>query len=1181
MADSGREEKLAAARRKLKKFQQKRTPSSSPAVKNVKHTVDCSSTYSSSSSESGGIPSTTDNNVNITSHDPSSSSPPVNGTYLPEEHNTQTQHEAFDNSRDLEPLPSSSNDREYSTTEKIKQLCSQINGLTVNQDLYINGDDPVFHEIKSLESKNHELEDRVQSYKRSNEQLNNQVNEQRRQIIQFQEQIKRERTELANKQLLEQRSLKEQLEVHIQTIGILVGEKQELQSTVSQLQRKYEIKQSENTELTSRLQTVRQKAVELEKNLANVTASCEKNQDDAKQLRQERDRYQTINYTQSQEKEELLQQNAELRVKLEAKVAECEELNKTESELSFKLKQAQLVVQQLSGEPNSSASQKLVEQLQNEKAELESKLEQVNNTVQRLAADKGELLQQHADEVDQYERRIRSLTEEVELHDREKRLLIAQESELQETVQSLQRDLADLQDNEASQQVESTQVAAAEIERLVEDKQRLAEHLQQEGKENIRLVREQERYLLRIQELETAVARLGEESIDKATLLESVQSDKETISRALKQNKELKTKTGELEERFITMSQENMELTTSLETERHMAKELAAKLSEMGVELEESKQLLATRNAEVQSLTRELQTVSNNLSEEVTKGESMISSLRDELDVSSQQFLDQLKQKDFELSTVREGIDVSSHQLREQLAKKDLELASLKDELSQSESRLTEQFLLNEDSYMNKSQAELADSLQQELQLAQDTVRHLTVENSQLKEMLSTTENRSSLEPSGSESSDEDEKSHVVPHMPNGNADNEDGEIHIKRLPPDVIPVQAAEHMIEETPPYMNGDLSEGESPAETDSSEDMNMAPHGIPPPPPLSKYTNREDMVDSLSASIRQLEMERDQLADILHRTQDQQEDDFLRLQQHLELQLKQQLQQQYRQVQEQFQQQLHEQQQKIQLLQAVVEKQKEQIEKKEEPELPNIPLDQLGQEDMSHDAIKMAFSKLQARFMKLMNEKASLIERIQELEHITVQLSHETETIGEYITLYQTQRNALKSYYKDRERMIAQMSSEKANMQEKMNQLQDLVKQMLDERKELRIHQHQLQNVINSRMVAHEHEAVISGYQDGDEVIVPHDEMTMEHETSSRYLDDSDPSRSSILEETETELSHLDDDGELDQNDGTARQILQILEQLGPSEEGAHTGWMSPDVRSREFLPCRYCGDRVLRL
>jgi len=43
-------------------------------------------------------------------------------------------------------------------------------------------------------------------------------------------------------------------------------------------------------------------------------------------------------------------------------------------------------------------------------------------------------------------------------------------------------------------------------------------------------------------------------------------------------------------------------------------------------------------------------------------------------------------------------------------------------------------------------------------------------------------------------------------------------------------------------------------------------------------------------------------------------------------------------------------------------LVEKQKEQIERKEEPELPNIPLDQIEQEDMPHDAIKMAFSKLQ---------------------------------------------------------------------------------------------------------------------------------------------------------------------------------------------------------------------------
>ena len=43
----------------------------------------------------------------------------------------------------------------------------------------------------------------------------------------------------------------------------------------------------------------------------------------------------------------------------------------------------------------------------------------------------------------------------------------------------------------------------------------------------------------------------------------------------------------------LLQSQENMTLTSSLETERHMAKELALKLSDMGVELEESKQLVS------------------------------------------------------------------------------------------------------------------------------------------------------------------------------------------------------------------------------------------------------------------------------------------------------------------------------------------------------------------------------------------------------------------------------------------------------------------------------------------------------------------------------------------------------------------------------------------------------------
>lgn len=100
--------------------------------------------------------------------------------------------------------------------------------------------------------------------------------------------------------------------------------------------------------------------------------------------------------------------------------------------------------------------------------------------------------------------------------------------------------------------------------------------------------------------------------------------------------------------------------------------------------------------------------------------------------------------------------------------------------------------------------------------------------------------------------SDEDEISKSVhrglgvTNQHNGVTDSENGDIQIKRLPPDVIPVQSTEHMMEEAPPYMNGDFSQ----VETDSSEEMNMAPHRtLHSPPPPSKYTDREDMVGFFS--------------------------------------------------------------------------------------------------------------------------------------------------------------------------------------------------------------------------------------------------------------------------------------------------------------------------------------------
>ena len=72
------------------------------------------------------------------------------------------------------------------------------------------------------------------------------------------------------------------------------------------------------------------------------------------------------------------------------------------------------------------------------------------------------------------------------------------------------------------------------------------------------------------------------------------------------------------------------------------------------------------------------------------------------------------------------------------------------------------------------------------------------------------------------------------------------------------------------------------------------------------------------------------------------------------------------------------------------------------------------------------------LQQRFMAVMSEKAELQDRVQEEEHRILQLSGETETIGEYIALYQIQREALREKFIEKDHFIQQLIADKTAMQ-----------------------------------------------------------------------------------------------------------------------------------------------------
>lgn len=82
--------------------------------------------------------------------------------------------------------------------------------------------------------------------------------------------------------------------------------------------------------------------------------------------------------------------------------------------------------------------------------------------------------------------------------------------------------------------------------------------------------------------------------------------------------------------------------------------------------------------------------------------------------------------------------------------------------------------------------------------------------------------------------------------------------------------------------------------------------------------------------------------------------------------------------------------------------------------------------------------AMVKLQDRFLKIMGEVADLSDEKHRLEHIILQLQNETDTICEYVALYQQQRSLLKK--RDEERS-AQIKLFQQECQQLKNQLEEL--------------------------------------------------------------------------------------------------------------------------------------------
>ncbi|XP_071154943.1 golgin subfamily A member 2-like isoform X1 [Mytilus edulis] len=592
MADTAKREKIAAARKKLNQFK-KKTGKTSPA--NAKK--------SKINDES------TQNPENEIKHTAENTFQNLNGNSATDIIQTKDSPDSIENRKDSEDLnkmkthPNLSPGRTTASTESLHQLSRQLNGLLAESSALIGAEDLDTSSVEELERRNQDLAALLEKHSQANEQLNLQIQQIRDHSKNLQGQLERERENFLTKQKQELGPLKEQLQVHIQTIGILVAEKTETQSQLNQSQKLAETRFNEIEELSGRLKASRQRVADLERSLSTTSSSSQQFQKSSKDYAKDVDRLKLDLYKANKSNEELQQQTSELSGKLQAKVTECTGLEQSIDELKNKLEMAELYSKQVSShQDGGQESLKIVETLKQEKEELLTKIHEYTEAFQRVSTEKDQLSEQYQQYMDQLQGHNKKLTEQITSLTEDRENLLTSQHDLESSILELQRRLEDVDSNNTSANNDLILQKDNEMHQLREKHEDFIQKYEGQMRDNVQLSRLLEEKEDKITQLEDRMSEVNREDGDKAHLLESIQSNKTALSRALTQNKELKHQLAELQNGFVKMSNENMELMTRIQSEQHSSKELFCKLTQQEDELRVMRDALSVKQSKLTDL---------------------------------------------------------------------------------------------------------------------------------------------------------------------------------------------------------------------------------------------------------------------------------------------------------------------------------------------------------------------------------------------------------------------------------------------------------------------------------------------------------------------------------------------------------------------------------------------------
>ncbi|XP_076234729.1 golgin subfamily A member 2 [Calliopsis andreniformis] len=386
--------------------------------------------------------------------------------------------------------------------------------------------------------------------------------------------------------------LKEQLQIHTQTTGILIAEKAELTAALTQTQQSVRKYIEEVEEVTGKFKSSQFRISELEKEMSALKSNNEELQKNFHQLQTEHVSLEKQFFDLQKEKEDLDLEVSELKQKLNLKKTELVTVQQELQEKTALLSLSELKIQQMKGTTPSEEERHAV-------TLLEQELAQIKETLKTVSTEKDETNKQYQNYVKQLDMQQMKLLEETKVQNKTIEDLQTREQSYVQRLSELEQQLQ--QEREKVEYLLPLQDSKDKIDNLLK---------------NIdELTLEQERLHITLSEKNTQIEMLtkdlndlretSNQGAEVTKLASALESEQLGASRAVHQNRQLKEQLTDMENAFVSLSNAKLDLTEQLQAERSIGRKLNAQLNIVEAELEQLKEKLQEKEAILEELEKE------------------------------------------------------------------------------------------------------------------------------------------------------------------------------------------------------------------------------------------------------------------------------------------------------------------------------------------------------------------------------------------------------------------------------------------------------------------------------------------------------------------------------------------------------------------------------------------------